>query len=192
MTVSAREESERELALQGDEWRDLMKAANRGDETAYRRLLTELAPVLRAMIRRSHAGAGITDVEDVVQECLLAIHLKRQTWDETLPLLPWVAAIARNKAIDSLRRRGRRIEVPIEPLEAVLPAEEPAERLSAAEIDRALSELSQTQRSVVRAISVDGESISEAGARLAMSEGAVRVALHRGLAALAAKMRKST
>lgn len=192
MTVSAREESERELALQGDEWRDLMKAANRGDETAYRRLLTELAPVLRAMVRRSHAGAGITDVEDVVQECLLAVHLKRQTWDETLPLLPWVAAIARNKAIDSLRRRGRRIEVPIEPLEAILPAEEPAERLSAGEIDRALAELSQTQRSVVRAISVDGESISEAGARLAMSEGAVRVALHRGLAALAAKMRKST
>ncbi|MBN9000381.1 MAG: sigma-70 family RNA polymerase sigma factor [Rhizobiales bacterium] len=167
-----------------------MQAANRGDERAYRQLLTELAPLLRAMVRRSLGGGGHADVEDIVQECLLAIHLKRQTWDESLPLLPWVGAIARNKTIDSLRRRGRRTEVPIEPLEEVLAAETPAEGLSTGEIDRALAALTTRQQAVVRAVSVDGISIRETGAKLAMSEGAVRVALHRGLAALSAMMRK--
>ncbi|WP_323181426.1 sigma-70 family RNA polymerase sigma factor [Kaistia algarum] len=190
--MSVDEESECEVPAQGDLWRDWMKAANRGDETAYRRLLSALAPVIRAMVRRTQGGmsAGAADVEDVVQECLLAIHLKRQTWDEALPLLPWVAAIARNKTIDNLRRRGRRLELPIDGLEEILPAAEAEESLSAPEIDRALAELSKTQREVVRAVSVDGASIRETGSRLSMTEGAVRVALHRGLTALAAKMRE--
>jgi RNA polymerase sigma-70 factor (ECF subfamily) len=43
------------------------------------------------------------------------------------------------------------------------------------------------QRDVVRAVGLEGASIREAAERLEMSEGAVRVALHRGLAALAAR-----
>jgi RNA polymerase sigma-70 factor (ECF subfamily) len=43
------------------------------------------------------------------------------------------------------------------------------------------------QRKVLRAIAIDGASIGEAAARLSMTTGAVRVALHRGLNALAAK-----
>ena len=70
------------------EWGDLMRAANRGDAAAYNRLLAELVPVLRSVARRGlvRAGLAVTDAEDIVQETLLAVHLKRQTWDETLPL----------------------------------------------------------------------------------------------------------
>jgi RNA polymerase sigma-70 factor (ECF subfamily) len=42
---------------------------------------------------------------------------------------------------------------------------------------------------VVRSIAVDSASIKQTAAKFAMSEGAVRVALHRGLASLAAKLK---
>jgi len=73
-------------------WVEWMRAANAGDEIAYRRLLEALAPLLRQVVRRgfAHSGFGNCDVEDVVQETLLAIHLKRQTWDEDEALTPWV------------------------------------------------------------------------------------------------------
>ena len=72
------------------EWAALMQRAIAGDEPAYRRLLSALAPWLRAVARRgfTQARAGNADVEDIVQETLLAIHLKRHTWDASRPLGP--------------------------------------------------------------------------------------------------------
>src|SRR5262245_14090918 len=109
-----------------------MRAANAGDETAYRRLLGALAPFLRQIVQGgfARAGFGNSDVEDVVQETLLAIHLKRQTWDEDQAITPWVKAIARHKVIDSLRRRGRHGELLIDDLLEVLSAEPARESLA--------------------------------------------------------------
>lgn len=174
-------------------WVDWMRSANAGDGIAYRRLLEALAPFLRGLVRRGFArsGFGSGDVEDVVQETLLAIHLKRKTWDEGAAITPWVTAIARHKLIDSLRRRGRHIEIPIDDLVNVLPAEAATEGLSNRDAERLLSGLSRRQREVVSAISMEGMSTREAAARFRISEGAVRVALHRGLSALAAACRGS-
>ena len=71
-----------------DDLSALMRAANRGDDGAYRQLLTALVPRVRAAVRAglARSGRGGADPEDVVQETLLAIHLKRQTWDEAQPL----------------------------------------------------------------------------------------------------------
>jgi RNA polymerase sigma-70 factor (ECF subfamily) len=179
--------------LRGDErekeWVLLMRAGNAGDADSYRRLLLELTPVFRRIARRGLAGAGMadTDAEDVVQETLLAIHLKRQSWDEDAPLGPWLRAIARHKMIDTLRRRGRRIDLPLDGFAEILAAEDSGPSMLVAAVDRHLECLPAGQRKVVRAIAIDGASISEAAARLSMTNGAVRVALHRGLAALAAK-----
>ena len=172
-------------------WTGWMRAANAGDGTAYRRLLEALAPLLRQIVGRSftRAGFGNSDVEDVVQETLLAIHLKRQTWDDDKALTPWVTAIARHKVIDSLRRRGRDAELPIDDFIDVLPAEIPTERLSSRDAERLLSVLGGRQRDVVRAISIEGMSAREAADHFRISEGAVRVALHRGLSALAVSCR---
>ena len=151
-------------------WAGWMRAANAGDSKAYRRLLEALTPFLRMIVRQgfTRAGLGGSEVEDVVQETLLAIHLKRQTWDADQLFTPWVRAIARNKLIDNLRRRGNRTDLPIE---------------------RLLSILGGRQREIVQAICVDGASIKEASAKFGISEGATRVALHRGLGALAAAYR---
>jgi RNA polymerase sigma-70 factor, ECF subfamily len=172
-------------------WAEWMRAANAGDELAYRRLLEALAPLLRQVVQRgfAHSGFGNSDVEDIVQETLLAIHLKRQTWHEGEAMTPWVTAIARHKLIDSLRRRGRHAELPIDDFLEVLPAEPATESLSSRDAERLLSVLSGRQRDVVRAISIEGLSAREAADRFTISEGAVRVALHRGLSALAVSCR---
>lgn len=172
---------------------DLLRAANAGDAAAYRRFLDQLSRLVRAMVRARLANGSASDAEDIVQETLLAVHLKRQTWDERLPIGPWVATIARNKLIDHLRRRGagRRIDVPIDDYADILPAEAPEEKLSATEIERLLGTLSDGQRGVVRAITVEGLSIRETAERFGKTEGAVRVTLHRGLAALSAAYRES-
>jgi RNA polymerase sigma-70 factor (ECF subfamily) len=168
-----------------------MRAANAGDANSYRRLLGLLTPVLRAFARSGLARAGISaaDAEDVMQETLLAVHLKRQTWDENAPLAPWLFAIARHKIIDALRRRRRRVEVSIDNFIEALGANDNQVTSIAGDIDRHLACLPPGQRNVVRCIAVEGASIDEAAARLTMSNGAVRVALHRGLATLAAKFR---
>ena len=125
-----------------------------------------------------------------VQETLLAIHLKRHTWQRGAPLKPWVFAIARHKIVDSWRRRGRRIELDITEFAEILP--EPVnETASNAEVGRALEGLPEGQRNVVRAIAVEGQSITEASAALGMKPVAVRVALHRGLGAIAARFGKT-
>jgi len=172
-----------------DDWGDLMRAANGGDAAAYNHLLTSLAPAIRAVARRGLARAGLAaeEAEDVVQETLLAIHLKRHTWDPSLPLGPWVRAIARNKLIDAMRRRGRRDHVPIDDVVETLASAATEPTPLPGKLDQHMQSLPERQQSVVRAISLDGASIRETAARLSMSEGAVRVALHRGLAALSAK-----
>src|SRR6516225_8504459 len=100
----------------GDPWSRLMKASIAGDEGAYRRLLEDIGRSVRAMARGAFARArvGDADIEDAVQETLLAIHLKRHTWDRNQKLGPWVNAIARHKIIDAMRRRGVRRADPIE------------------------------------------------------------------------------
>src|ERR1700753_1382408 len=87
-----------------------MRSAIAGDSAAYHRLLKSVTPVLRAAARRGLARAGqpVDQSEDIVQDILLAVHLKRHTWDANAPFAPWLFAIARNKLIDALRRRGRR------------------------------------------------------------------------------------
>lgn len=176
------------------EWTDLMRSARAGDEAAYRRLLVVITPALRSAARRAlvRSGQPTDGAEDIVQEVLLAVHLKRHTYDPAQPFAPWLFAVARNKVIDALRRRGRRVFVPIEDFAETLAGEEAEPRPSEREVDARLKELPERQRDVLRSIAVEGASIRETGSRLSMSEGAVRVALHRGLAKLAAKYRDGT
>jgi RNA polymerase sigma-70 factor (ECF subfamily) len=174
-----------------NEWTGLMRSAISGDDAAYHRLLKAVTPVLRAAARRGLARAGqpVDQSEDIVQDILLAVHLKRHTWDVSAPFAPWLFAIARNKLIDSLRRRGRSIFVDIDDFAETLPGEAPAETVPAGEVAAQLKTLPARQRDVLQSIAVESASIRETATKLAMSEGAVRVALHRGLASLAAKLR---
>ena len=175
-----------------DEWTGLMQSAIAGDAAAYQRLLGAIAPVLRATARRGLARAGqpIDQSEDIVQDILLAVHLKRHTWDADATFAPWLFAIARNKLIDALRRRGRRVFVSIDDFAETLAEEPVAETPSTREVATQLASLPARQRDVLQSIAVDSCSIKDTAQKLAMSEGAVRVALHRGLASLTARLRE--
>src|SRR6202041_4188722 len=176
-----------------DEWTGLMRLATSGDNAAYHRLLKAVTPVLRAAARRGRARAGqpVDQSEDIVQDILLAVHLKRHTWDANAPFAPWLFAIARNKLIDALRRRGRRVFVNVDDFAETIPDEPAAETVSANEIASLLQTLPQRQREVLQSISVESVSIKDTAAKFAMSEGAVRVALHRALTSLTAKLREN-
>jgi len=168
-----------------------MRRGNVGDSGAYRQLLKALAPVLRAVTRRGLARAGqpLDQSEDIVQDILLAVHLKRHTWDADALFLPWLFAIARNKLVDALRRRGRRVFVNIDDFKETIASEPVAEPVRASVLIVHRKGLPKRQRDVLQSITVESNSIKDTAAKLAMSEGAVRVALHRGLARLAAKLR---
>jgi RNA polymerase sigma-70 factor, ECF subfamily len=166
----------------------LMRAALAGDEAAYAEFLRRVAQLMHRFARRKVGSSGI-DAEDIVQETLLAIHAKRHTWRDDSPITPWLFAIARYKLIDAMRRRNRRMEVDIADFAETLSAPE-TEAVNWRDVGRGLDTLAPGQRSVVTAISVEGRSIGETARTLGMSEGAVRVALHRGLAAIARRFGK--
>jgi RNA polymerase sigma-70 factor (ECF subfamily) len=178
-----------ETALAIDETRlaALMRSAIAGDERAYADFLSATASAVRALVRRRLPCDGGIDVEDVVQETLLAVHLKRHTWRPDEAIVPWLAAIARHKAVDAYRRRGSRIEIDVDDMVDILPAPEP-EIATTRDVGRALDTLAPGQRRVVTAVAVQGVSIREAAASLGMTEVAVRVALHRGLTAIRTRL----
>jgi len=165
-----------------------MEQSLQGDARAYEQLLTSLTIALRGVVRRRTRAAGI-EGEDIVQEVLLALHLKRGTWVAGTPVAPWVAAIARNKIVDVLRRRGQRTEVPIESVVDTLSNDSGEAVEHGHDMRDVLGRLNERQREVVQAVSLDGYSAQEAARRLQMSEVAVRVTLHRSLKALAAMFR---
>jgi RNA polymerase sigma-70 factor (ECF subfamily) len=169
-----------------------MRAAMDGDKQAYQRFLVAVTPYLRALAKRrcDQFGAPASEAEDVLQEVLLAVHLKRGTWDIARPIGPWLTTIVRNKLIDSLRRRGRHVNVPIDDVIETLEAEDQSEATDMLDAERLLQRLGDPQRDIVRSISLEGAGVRETAARLNMTEGAVRVALHRALKTLAALYRR--
>ena len=116
-----------------------------------------------------------------MQEVLLAIHAKRHTWDPERPLRPWLYAIARHKVTDAFRARGARVELDVADFAEILAAEPGPDPTAAGDARRLLGQLEPRAAEIVRAVGLDGEAPAATGERLRMSEGAVRVALHRAM-----------
>ena len=165
---------------------DLLRAANRGDQRAYAAFLTAVTPILRGVARSRGAGLGPEACEDIVQETLLAIHQKRQTWREESPLRPWLYAIVRHKVVDAFRARGKRVQLSIDDFADVLPAEAGPDPTERSDAERVIARLDPRSARIVRAIGIEGATAAEVAAATGMTETAVRVALHRGLRRLAA------
>jgi RNA polymerase sigma-70 factor (ECF subfamily) len=169
-----------------------MRLSRGGNEDAYRLLLTRVSIWLRGVARHGllRAGLNAEDGEDIVQDTLLAMHLKRDTWDESQPLEPWLRAIARHKMVDHLRRRGFREFVDIDNYIDKLVVSQNVDESTSIDTQTILACLSDRQRQIVEAISIKGFAAREVGQRLGMSEGSVRVALHRALKILATTYRR--
>lgn len=167
----------------------LWRRALDGDEVAYALALRKVSARLRGYFMRRLANAN--DVEDLVQETLLALHLQRANYDPGLPFTAWLHAIARYKLIDALRRRGRQdawLEFRDELPEALEPASE-GDLGAARDLGRLLAGLPAAQRRAIECTKLEGLSVADAAQRLGCSESSVKVSVHRGLKRLAAWMR---
>jgi RNA polymerase sigma-70 factor (ECF subfamily) len=165
----------------------LWMRAQGGDDVAYRAALEAIARRLRAFFGR-RLSALPDEVEDLVQETLLALHLQRGTYDASLPVSAWVHAIARHKLVDLWRRRGRR-EALNEPLDDLRDSahplaaddEQPARRDLAVLIET----LPRAQQQAIVLTKIEGLSMVEASERTGVSVAALKVQVHRGLKRLA-------
>jgi len=164
-----------------------MQAAQNGHGGAYRRLLGETSAWLeRYFERRLPPG----EVDDAVQETLLAIHRRRHTYDPRHPFGPWLAAIAKHKWIDQLRGMTRR---PAERLSDDLPVQDhEASVLSASVLASLLEALRPAQAQAILLVKVQGYSVDEASVRTGRSASAVKMNIHRGLARLTALIEKTS
>lgn len=169
----------------------LMRRAQAGEAAAWRELLSELAERLAVYFGRRLSQDHAADLEDLVQETLLAIHRRRATYDPNQPFTAWAYAVARYKLIDFWRRRRIRGHVPLEFVEDSLWEEPDLSAEARLDLERLLVVLPERQQRLVRDVKIEGLSLAEAGARAGISEGAAKVALHRAMAALSARTRAS-
>ena len=169
------------------DWSVLMARAQAGDRDAYRRLLGEIAPYLRALAARRHRDRS--DVEDAVQDVLLTLHAIRHTYDPTRPFGPWLVAIANHRLIDRLRRQGRlrSRETPLLPEHETFTGDQA--KLSEKVLDRrdlaaAIEQLPAGQRKAIRLLKIEERSLKEAAAMSGMTVASLKVATHRAIKSL--------
>ena len=173
--------------------RELLVRGLAGDATAYHAFLKELAGHLRAFLRRRLVRLP-DDVEDLVQETLLAVHNQRHTYDPAQPLTAWVVALARYKLVDLLRRRSRRelLHDPLDEESDLLAVADGEAAQARRDLGKLLDTLPERQRLPIVYVKIEGLSVAETARRTGISESAVKVGIHRGLKALAARIRNPT
>jgi len=174
-----------------DRLRRLFAQSLAGDAAAYRLFLEDLGAHLRGFLRRRLERLP-DDIEDLVQETLLAVHNQRHTYDPGQPLTAWVHAIARYKLVDLLRRRATREarDQPLDDEREWLAAPDNEAAGTKRDLAALLARLPDRQRLPIVHTKLEGLSVAETARRTGMSESAVKVGVHRGLKALAALIRE--
>ena len=181
-----------EMRISEQRLRDLLLRGLAGDAPAYHLFLKDLSSHVRAFLRRRLGGLP-DEIEDLVQDTLLAVHNQRHTYRPDQPLTAWVHAIARYKLIDLFRSRAAR-EALHEPLEddlEVFAASDTDAADARRDVARLLQQLPDSQRLPILHMKLEGLSVAEAARASGMSESAVKVGVHRGLKALAAMIRSA-
>jgi len=173
-----------------DRLRDLLICGLAGDSVSYHAFLKELSTHLRAFLRGRLTRLP-NEVEDLVQETLLAVHNHRHTYDAGQPLTAWVHAIARYKLVDLLRRRAGRdaLNDPLDDEMTVFAKSDMEAADARRDLGKLLECLPDGQRLPIMHMKLEGLSVVETAKLTGMSESAVKVGVHRGLKALAAMIR---
>ena len=169
-----------------EELRTLMLGALDGNAASYQLFLQRISSPLRAYLRRRLTAAP-DEVEDLLQETLLAVHSQRHTYRRNEPLTPWLYAVARYKMIDCLRRRSR-YEALNDPLDSEaewLGVTDHDANESKKDLGKLLGALPDHQRLPIQHTKIEGLSVAEAAAMTGMSVSAIKVGVHRGMKALA-------
>ncbi len=156
------------------------RAALQGDESAYRRFFGLVTPIIRHIVVQKVANTMPNDIDDIVQDVLFALHLKRHTWQQSQPVLPWIYAITRYRCIDYLRKNARTSTSNIDDVPEKHFATEDDFRTTV-DLPRAIAQLSGRLGKVAKAMGLEGKSAKQTGQELGMTENAVRIAFHRAI-----------
>lgn len=168
----------------------LMLMGLAGDAAAQRQLLQLCAERLRDYYRKRLHDREF-DVEDLVQESLIAVHQRRASYDTQQPFTAWLHAIARYKLADLLRAQYRRRSVPLSGAADLIESEFDAPELGVTcDVERLLDGLPKPQRDAIRLVKLEGLSVAEAAERTGHSESNIKVLAHRGMRAMMAETRK--
>lgn len=164
-----------------------------GDAAAYHAFLKRLSMHLRAYVSRKLFGWP-DEVEDLVQECLLAVHNQRHTYQREQPLTAWVHAIARYKLIDLLRAKSSReaLHDPLDDELEIFAASETEARDAQRDLSGLLETLHDRHRLPIIHVKLEGLSVAETAQLTGMSEAAVKVGIHRGLKLLGERLLKKS
>ncbi len=163
----------------------LMALSQTGDRQAYATLLAECQKWLQRFYARRIVRHQI---DDLVQDTLLSLHRKLASYDPDRPFLPWLAAIARYRWVDHLRKVYRADETI---LEDGFSAENPEPAIAARiSLDRMFSYLPPAQARAIELVKIQGLTIAEASHACGQSQSLVKVNIHRGLKKLAAMIEK--
>lgn len=161
-----------------------------GDSAAQSQLLHLCAERLRDYYRRRLPEREF-DVEDLVQETLIAIHQRRSSFDVQQPFTAWLHTIARYKLADHLRAQYRRRTVAMTDTADFVAREFDAPELGVTcDVERLLDVLPEAQRAAIRLVKLEGLSVAEAAKRTGHSESNIKVLAHRGMKAMMAETRK--
>lgn len=163
----------------------LMALSQQGDKQAYAALLESCQRWLQRYYARRIPPSQL---DDLVQETLIAVHTKRASWDPARPFLPWLAAIARYRWVDHLRRLYRAEEHELH--EECIGSDDEPELVARISLQRLLNFLPPAQEQAIALVKIEGLTIAEAGAATGQSESLVKVNIHRGLKKLAAMIEK--
>lgn len=156
----------------------------KGDEGAHRAFLTATAALLRGYFRNRLRGAP-EDAEDLVQETLVALHTRRDSYDPSYPLTAWLYAIARYRLIDHLRRRRRSgAHEAIDDLDLGEPDPEFEASDAKRDVNTLLARLPDKQQKAIRLVKLEEKSVREAAAETGLSESDIKISIHRGMKTL--------
>lgn len=170
------------------ELRVLMLAGLAGDARAHQQLLAAAASRLRNYFGR-RLGTDAPDVEDLVQETLIVIHERRESYNPMLPFTAWLHAIAKYKLVDHYRRAGVRRYAGLDDIGDLIAQDGFGPALAAVDIDRMLGQLPRKQREAIQLTRLEGYSVTEASGMTGQSASGIKIGVHRGLRKLINQVR---
>jgi len=133
-----------------------------------------------------------TVAEDVFQQTWLNVAERIRRYDATRPFAPWLVTVARNLALDHLRRRRPEsldeADEPAAPAGLFDPLERAMARQSSARVEAALGALSPLDREVLTLRFEDELALPELAATLGVPLPTAKARLYRALERLRARL----
>lgn len=179
-----------------ERWRALMRSAQGGDGKAYAQLLSDLLPMLRRVVAQRWSNPP--EIEDIVQEILVSLHMVRHTYDPHRPFMPWLMTITTRRIADAARRRYARsaneTTVDVMP-ETFLGDDTKTEQETSDDqeaLRKAMSVLPEGQREAIELLKIQGLSLEEASQLTGKSIASLKVGVHRAIKTMRESLERKT